>query len=411
MDALRRATLSNLLIRKADERRSLGDLIDDFIVRVGRLAGKSVEDLGAELLVQAEELVGKGLATKAVAYKVLVERLENFQVHIDTKGLNDLYARMVKDSGSAIPGFKFRFGETDVETIASMRKQFYWMGSHHHDGLQEKLKGVLERAFDGRVPKVELPSVMQQEFEGIINNTTRYFQGVADHIITQNQNIIRVKQAEEYGYSYMRVFARLDDRTSPVCRSMHGRLIPVRAMAKQVRELESAKDVGERVAAAKWTNDPILGKKLPKGIGLPPYHFRCRTEALPAYIYSDEVDGKKVKYSTYPPGSEATMNGKKKKVEFSHIDATGVERVVTEDTFSHRGSKKEKTTKAGAIGALNSLQRVAPHHENPERFSAWSGNGHYTVFQGGEVWTVFKPTEKLNYYKRKSLLNKEERVK
>merc|ERR1711879_436990 len=103
----------------------------------------------------------------------------------------------------------------------------------------------------------------------------RYFEGVADHIINQSQNISKVNQASK---------------------------------------VLAAKNISEKKEAAQWKNDAHYGK-LPSNFGLPPYHFRCRTEIVPVWLSTEEIDGKKVKYAL-----------KKKDDIITHIDNTGVQR-------------------------------------------------------------------------------------
>lgn len=57
---------------------------------------------------------------------------------------------------------------------------------------------------------------------------------------------------------------------------------------------------------------------MPSNFGLPPYHFRCRTELIPVWIDEYEKNGVKMNATTAPSESEILR----------HIDKIGVERYV-----------------------------------------------------------------------------------
>jgi hypothetical protein len=73
-----------------------------------------------------------------------------------------------------------------------------------------------------------------------------------------------------------------DRRTTPFCRSVHGRVLSVTHVRAQMASYLSAIAVGDATAAkAAWrlrSGEEALRASPPTAnIGLPPYHFRCRT--------------------------------------------------------------------------------------------------------------------------------------
>ncbi|MBD3866477.1 hypothetical protein JJB27_10570, partial [Campylobacter fetus subsp. venerealis] len=133
-----------------------------------------------------------------------------------------------------------------------------------------------------------MAETLKEKFKGVLSANTSYFEGVSDHIISQAQNIARVNQSSKYGVKHYKVLARIDSRTSDICRSMNGRIIPASHIEAQSNNIQNAKDINEKKAAAIWRNEPFLGKILPSNFGLPPYHFRCRTELVPVWINEEE---------------------------------------------------------------------------------------------------------------------------
>lgn len=280
-----------------------------------------------------------------------------------------------------------------------MRDTFYWTGTQYDKRTTDKLKGIIEEAFEGKISRTELTQRLSEEFNGVLSASKPYFEGVADHIISQSQNVSRVNQALKYGVEHFQVKARLDERTSDICRSMHGRIIEAAHLERQVNNILDAKSIDEKKRAATWSDKPQFGK-LPSNFGLPPYHFRCRTEVVPVWLSEEEVDGKKVRFTS-----------KRKDDVFVHIDKTGVERRAKETLWTH--SKSLKPTKKRTIALLNSIEEIAPHLKDKRRFAALSDNS-VIIFQSDEIYTIVTLENKKrarDYFKRNSFIERKEIIK
>lgn len=107
---------------------------------------------------------------------------------------------------------------------------------------------------------------------------------VAGHMATKGREIGRVTGYERAGIQKVQMRAHLDERTTPVCRQLHGRVIEVQTLADQRDAYFAASVRGDKLAMADiWT---MHGKgadlsNVPtrdlSGVGSPPYHYRCRT--------------------------------------------------------------------------------------------------------------------------------------
>ena len=69
------------------------------------------------------------------------------------------------------------------------------------------------------------------------------------------------------------------------CRSLNGRVIPLNACVKQRDALMAAEDPEDVKRIAPWLPvQAIKGKRtsalIAQGIGMPPYHFHCRTTVV-----------------------------------------------------------------------------------------------------------------------------------
>lgn len=318
-----------------------------------------------------------------------------------------------KFADEALPNDKFNniafsFDTSDIKALEVMRKNFYWMKNDYNQKVSDELKSITAKVFSGEIPRTEMASVLKEQFKGVLSANTSYFEGVSDHIISQMQNIARVNQASKYGVTHYKVVARIDSRTSQCCRSMNGRIIPASHIEAQSGAIQNAKNIAEKKAAAIWRSEPFYGKILPKNFGLPPYHFRCRTEIVPVWVDESEVDG--IKMSNTNPLSKDEV--------IKHIDKTGVERVLTKDNYygedNHSLPLHKRASKSDIVRALNSINTVAKNAKN-DYINAFSDNGYFIVFNGDEIVTCFKPNENkkkaFDYFKDVSEYDKKEVIK
>ncbi|WP_458395965.1 hypothetical protein [Campylobacter sp.] len=242
----------------------------------------------------------------------------------------------------------------------------------------------------------------------MLSANTSYFEGVSDHIISQMQNVSVINEGAKNGVEYYKVVARIDGRTSECCRSMNGRIIPASHLEAQSGAIQNAKNIAQKKAAAIWRNGAFYGKILPKDFGLPPYHFRCRTEVVPVWIDEEEIDGVVMK-NTSPLNQDEVIK---------HIDKTGVERVLSKDNYfgsgNHSRPLHKKAPKSDIVRALNSINTVAKNAKN-DYINAFSDNGYFIVFNGDEIVTCFKPSKNkkkaFDYFKDVSEYDKKEVIK
>ncbi|CZE47901.1 phage head morphogenesis protein%2C SPP1 gp7 family [Campylobacter geochelonis] len=237
----------------------------------------------------------------------------------------------------------------------------------------------------------------------------------------QASNIARVTQGAKYGVTHYEILAVMDSRTSEICRSMHGRIIPAKHLERQAQALLNAKNMAEKKNASIWQSKAYNGRsdKMPSNFGLPPYHFRCRTEAVPVWI-----DEQSVKQDE---GFDGFANNESVKMRntsplrddevVKHIDKMGVERVL--DSKAANGYhglrdrlKNDKGLKKDIVKALNSITTIAPHKEKSNQLNAMSANGYFLTFDGNRIITAFKPTKGLKqYFKNFSITLEQEIIK
>lgn len=372
--------LSTLLKAKFDKNKSVSELVDEFIKQNARLAKKELEAQLANLLIFINENYN---IDKKVLKELVNSKISSMGLSINPNNLEEIYAVL---AGKNI-AVNIVFDEIDIRAINAMRNNFYWVGKEFNKDFSDRLKDIIESAFRGEVARSELAGRLKDEFASELKQSVRYFEGVSDHIISQNQNISTVNQARKYGVKYYKVVAVMDSRTSAICRSMNGRLIPAEHIERQCDNIMNAKDMASKKAAATWAKAPYNGRsdKMDSNFGMPPYHFRCRTEIVPAWVDEYENDGVTMRASEAPDKDEIIR----------HIDKMGVERVLT---FTNANDKKhsanllQRTSAAKIVSALNSITHIAPHTNVEQKSIAKTQNGYIIIFDGDKIDTIF-PTK------------------
>jgi SPP1 gp7 family putative phage head morphogenesis protein len=381
------------------DKKTANKLIDEFIKAQGTMASEHLEEFLSSLLVYINKNYSD--LDKETLLPLINSKLQDLNIPINTNDVETIYTKL---AATHILSAKFEFNKVDVKAIESMRKGFYWAGVEYNEKTQDKLKDIIEGAFKGEYSRADLSAKLKEEFTEVLNASTNYFELVADNVINQSQNISKVNQALKYDVKHFKVVARIDDKTSQVCRSMHGKIIEASHLSNQVGNVLAAKNISEKKAAAAWMSKPVYGK-LPTNLGLPPYHGRCRTEVVPVWLSEEEIDGKTVKFAN-----------KSKDDELAHIDKTGVQRKLKKRN-THVQSKHKEAAKKDIISALNSITEIAPHSSVHGRTVAKSANGFFMAFDADEIVTMFKPTNlkdtnALNsYFKAHANLDKKEVIK
>ena len=348
---------------------------------------EKLETITAEILAISTENTDKETLKKLLLNKaksanidVLPSDLENLYIILSKRALKKVAESMNK----TLP---FVFDEIDADAVDAMRKSFYWMGKEYNENLQNRLKDKIESVFKGEIELDSIGAELKREFGSILSADESYFKGVSDHIALQARNVATVTQGAKYGVKYYKILAIMDARTTQICRSMHGRIIPAAHLEAQAEKILNANSLASKKAAAAWKSEAYLGKsdKMDSNFGLPPYHFRCRTEAVPVWVDEEEIDGVKMR-NTQPLYENEIIK---------HIDKTGVERVLTLSNVSdkrHSVNLLQRTTHSKIIAALNSITYIAPHANAEQKSVAKTQNGYIAIFDGDKIDTIF-PTE------------------
>lgn len=193
-------------------------------------------------------------------------------------------------------GVDFQFGDADKRAVEVLTQgELHWVGNSWNTHTAKLLDNALMDYFEEGMTRAQLAERMQRDFAGLHERGRAYWELLADHAATKTREIGRVAGYEQAAMQYVQVRAHLDERTTAICRAMHGRIIDVQRLRGQADDYLSAVERRDMEAAKRsWkmhNNDGdlqgVATEELPSDTGMPPYHFRCRTITV---AYQEEVD-------------------------------------------------------------------------------------------------------------------------
>ena len=177
------------------------------------------------------------------------------------------------------------FSKVDYAALDMLeRHNTYWMRNYYDKQIAGTVRDMGRVALRAGLTRREAGLLFQEAFQNQINQGIRYWEGFAAHVITRSRELGRVEGYVQAGIEAYEVRAVLDRRTTPICREMHGRIIRIEEAVKLRDALLEAKDPEQVKQIAPWLKpEQVQGKKtakLPTGMALPPYHFKCRTRTV-----------------------------------------------------------------------------------------------------------------------------------
>lgn len=154
--------------------------------------------------------------------------------------------------------------------------------------LQKELTRVL-----GATNQAVPPKIREQGQERVNN----YFKGLSQTNLNFARNFGNITAMQEAEIARYEIVAIIDNLTSEICQGLNGRIFELSLGVEHRDKVLGMESVEELKAFAPWQKnldayDLAPGKKLEDpgaarvlaaaGMGLPPYHFRCRSEVHPA---------------------------------------------------------------------------------------------------------------------------------
>ncbi len=285
-----------IAIAKRRSDLEMDDLVDELKGVLSNSWKKSTRAALIEMIRALQKLSGPVTAAELEMAERMIAVMLNMDLDTATKkNLVDIQeAAYLMGAGEAAKGTGARiaWGLADQKALDVLDNNLrFWIGSYYDDNLQEGFKAVLQDYFEGGYNRHEISLLMRDHFKALGNRGLSYWDLLADHTVTKTREIGRVSGYEQAMVETIRVKARLDDRTTEVCRRLHGHVIAVKDIRSQVDGYFKAcqtRDKNKIRASWPWWSDKDAEKKMrgPKSIhrlvkrgkvGLPPYHARCRT--------------------------------------------------------------------------------------------------------------------------------------
>lgn len=182
-------------------------------------------------------------------------------------------------------GVDTKFGEPDLRTLAIVqRSNLFWIGNSWNAYTDDLFRKTLTDYINQGLSRQQLVTRFKADFAGLSDRGINYWNVLADHTATKSREMGRVDAYLEAEVEYVQIRAYLDSNTTQICRTMHGKIIPVTQLVEQRDNYLQAVSQRDVPAATRawhmWSNKDDLSKltgPVPKNTGLPPYHFRCRT--------------------------------------------------------------------------------------------------------------------------------------
>ena len=396
--------LTKILKSKQEKKLNLDEYIDKICAEFAKVNHAKISDEVQNLYLFILE---NFKISKDELINLINSKIEKISLETSVNS-EEIYLKIKGENAKISPNLSSSFDSVDFKAIKLIDDSFYWLGNEYNEKLQTTLKETIKEFMSGEIDRKNIAESLAEKLKGVVkeNASIKYFEGVADNIINQNRNLNMILNADEE-VEFFKVMARMDNKTSAICRSMHGRLIPVKHLQKQAKKLLSAKSMAEKKNAAVWMSGEYLGKsdKMPSDFGLPPYHFHCRTMIVPVYVNKNEDTGER--YTGVKGDDEAVR----------HIDKMGVERILTKENY-HNGNHTEPLDKRATpneiIKALNSIIQIAPNNKKSQYSNAITQNGFFMVFNGNEIVTYKKFSDKKQlekYFKNGIISDKKEVIK
>lgn len=194
------------------------------------------------------------------------------------------------------------FSTVDQEALAYLKtSQLYWLKNHYDADTLEAIRQAGMDEVLGMEGK-DAAAVVRRHSDaafgvGVMARAGKaYFEGVAVNASTTARVNSSIIEMAKIGVTKYEIMNPMDERTSPVCRFMNGKVLEVREAVDQIAELVAAKDpdavrsihpwLGGKFNEALASNGATLGKNgqfsnpsgvKAAGLALPPYHMRCRS--------------------------------------------------------------------------------------------------------------------------------------
>jgi SPP1 gp7 family putative phage head morphogenesis protein len=199
--------------------------------------------------------------------------------------ITDLYKGGINDVlKPAKVKFSFKLADQNAAEVLTNHTMF-WSRHFYSTYVNDKIDEALKDYFTSDKPIKEVANDLQSRFKNVSKkNSSSYFKGLAEFTSNRVRELGKVTGFEKGGIKSYKIVAKIDERTSKVCRKLNGLIIPVKSAINYRDKIISLKSPEDVKKFSPWLSDSkadnLDTSKLPPGLSLPPYHWRCRTQAV-----------------------------------------------------------------------------------------------------------------------------------
>ena len=250
------------------------------------------------------------------AEKINKDSIDKLMGIINTQ-LGDDFAALVYEPTKAIIDRCVRLGLKDTQVQAPtetsiglwgiedqhlsstiQKQQLFWIGNHFEADVRQSFTDTLSKAIEQGYTKEMLADTLKDQFGDIAENSSHYWQGLAEHTALRIREFGRLQGYKKAKANYYKLVVILDDRTSDICRALAAqeRVYPLNdalevmdnlmALDTKSNSLDEARDYIKAIAP--WIKDDQIEYDTdmnPVGVSgthtpFPPFHWKCRTTSM-----------------------------------------------------------------------------------------------------------------------------------
>ena len=250
--------------------------------------------------------------------KQFEKRIAKFPKDVQKKVLTTIGAMYDIQRGAFASdiGIKAEFALIDTQAKNWLRKDtMHWVGTFYDNNLSELVrKSVNNTMLTEGFGRVEAAKVLKKDLAKAIRNGTlpasagipppgwtgtpaAYWEGLSANVASRASTWSALESFVQGGVEVYRIEAVLDERTSSICRTMHGKQFNVAWGIDQRDAIMAAKSPDDVKKVAGWQRAPAVQKEFgvkpgkaataqqskdmsDAGLALPTYHYRCRTVVI-----------------------------------------------------------------------------------------------------------------------------------
>lgn len=177
------------------------------------------------------------------------------------------------------------FNLVDNNAIKAMHNNnLYWIDSYYDRLLSEEIAQFGAQAIEEGLSWEDAGKLFKEQFNGLYGRSTAYWEGFANNVVTRSREFGHIDGYEDIGVQYFKFVAVNDHRTSNICRTLNGRLFPLKWGQKIRDGYVKAKTPQKAMKVSRWYSYKQLMsmRKIPREMAIPPVHYNCRSRTVVA---------------------------------------------------------------------------------------------------------------------------------